>query len=380
MLSKLMRVGLIVIAITLFLGNLALCVEATKDSQLCHKSTPDECNGKCVNLQSDMQNCGDCGNVCNPDEVCSNGKCVSGNNNNRATCTDGKKNGRETDIDCGGPTCPPCADSKTCKKGTDCSSRVCSVGHCRGPSCDDGVMNGGETGVDCGGPCSPCLEKVIGNISTPPGRKPSPVSGIGNISAGPAQNAPGTPAPTYKFVLDYCSVVYTRSTFGDTDYASFGVSVRNQMVNGTPKTKFLFSLENSNTVNSYPINIEIGPTPIPDDPNFPVIIAFLIVNSGEPHSNVDDVMNAGTEALINSYSGFGSSFAFADSHVKDILASLSCDGTVAADKIVTNGQEIAQWTATGSHTVYKQYSGTDSPVGCGSNSRYDVSWHVERVS
>ncbi len=48
------------------------------------------------------------------------------------TCKDGILNQKETDIDCGGPNCPPC------------------------PTCDDGVMNGEEEGVDCGGPCEPC--------------------------------------------------------------------------------------------------------------------------------------------------------------------------------------------------------------------------------
>lgn len=48
------------------------------------------------------------------------------------TCTDGIQNGDETDVDCGGSTCPAC------------------------PSCTDGVQNQGETGVDCGGPCAAC--------------------------------------------------------------------------------------------------------------------------------------------------------------------------------------------------------------------------------
>ncbi len=51
-----------------------------------------------------------------------------------SSCTDGIKNGQETGVDCGGPTCPPCA-----------------------ATCTDGIQNGQETGVDCGGPsCPPC--------------------------------------------------------------------------------------------------------------------------------------------------------------------------------------------------------------------------------
>src|SRR5512136_2098329 len=48
-----------------------------------------------------------------------------------ATCTDGMKNGKETDIDCGGSICSACADGKVCIENTDCSSHVCSNGICQ---------------------------------------------------------------------------------------------------------------------------------------------------------------------------------------------------------------------------------------------------------
>jgi len=75
-----------------------------------------------------------------------------------ATCTDGKKNGLETGIDCGGPNCPPCP---TChdgiknglETGIDCGGPDCEP--CA--TCTDGKKNGLETGIDCGGPnCPPC--------------------------------------------------------------------------------------------------------------------------------------------------------------------------------------------------------------------------------
>ncbi len=242
--SKLKRIGLIVIVIALLLGNLAVCIEAANDPKKCRGDKPDECNGKCVNLKNDDQNCGSCGNACNQGEICHNSRCVSpGNNekgtssNKKATCTDGKKDGKETDIDCGGSTCPACADEKTCETNMDCSSGVCTNGICQSPTCTDGVMNGGETGVDCGGKCNPCPEKVIGNITTAPGRTLKPIPGIGSISEGPAQNAPGTPNPTYKFVFDTFDIGTTRALYDDTDYLGFGVSVKNVIFNGSPQTK-----------------------------------------------------------------------------------------------------------------------------------------------
>ena len=42
------------------------------------------------------------------------------------SCTDLEMNQDETDIDCGGTTCPACSDGKTCAIDSDCSSGYCS--------------------------------------------------------------------------------------------------------------------------------------------------------------------------------------------------------------------------------------------------------------
>jgi hypothetical protein len=47
------------------------------------------------------------------------------------TCNDCTTNGPETDVDCGGDTCPPCAASKECLSGADCESDVCTAGICQ---------------------------------------------------------------------------------------------------------------------------------------------------------------------------------------------------------------------------------------------------------
>jgi hypothetical protein len=69
---------------------------------------------------------------------------------------DGAQNGDETDIDCGGVTCPPCADELSCLVATDCTSAICKDHRCAKPRCDDHVKNGLETDVDCGGACPHC--------------------------------------------------------------------------------------------------------------------------------------------------------------------------------------------------------------------------------
>jgi hypothetical protein len=45
------------------------------------------------------------------------------------SCGDGTKNGEESDVDCGGGECAPCATSKVCVTSNDCAG-VCRSGNC----------------------------------------------------------------------------------------------------------------------------------------------------------------------------------------------------------------------------------------------------------
>jgi hypothetical protein len=93
---------------------------------------------------------GDCVNL-----LCEKGACAI------PTCTDHVKDGTETDVDCGGIACVKCEDEKSCVAATDCASAVCapdpnmSIPKCQ--PCDDGKLDGTESDVDCGGGlCKPC--------------------------------------------------------------------------------------------------------------------------------------------------------------------------------------------------------------------------------
>lgn len=74
-----------------------------------------------------------------------------------ATCSDGLPNGQETDVDCGGETCKACPNRASCKLDRDCLSEHCVKERCVAPACVDQNKSEGETDVDCGGPeCTPC--------------------------------------------------------------------------------------------------------------------------------------------------------------------------------------------------------------------------------
>jgi hypothetical protein len=98
----------------------------------------------------------DTGAACAVDADCQSEIC-SGFTCKAPACNDTVMNAAETDIDCGGGTCPACADLLACKQHSDCQSGYCKSGQCKPGSCSDGVKDGSETDLDCGGAqCSPC--------------------------------------------------------------------------------------------------------------------------------------------------------------------------------------------------------------------------------
>lgn len=76
------------------------------------------------------------GKTCMIDGDCLSVRCLVGVCAPRPahTCLDQKKNGLETDIDCGGPVCPKCGCAMACAAGSDCFSGKCNGGKCAGAS------------------------------------------------------------------------------------------------------------------------------------------------------------------------------------------------------------------------------------------------------
>lgn len=98
----------------------------------------------CVPLDCDGMECGDhetcyyglCLPECELDSECSDqtALCVEGACAT-PTCNDGLHSGEQTDIDCGGPNCPPCSTGSKCDIDTDCESEVCRSERCSDASC-----------------------------------------------------------------------------------------------------------------------------------------------------------------------------------------------------------------------------------------------------
>jgi hypothetical protein len=74
-------------------------------------------------------------------------------------CIDHRKDGDESDVDCGGHVCSACGTGKICTSNVDCKNESCDplTARCAATQCTDQQRDGSETDVDCGGGvCTPC--------------------------------------------------------------------------------------------------------------------------------------------------------------------------------------------------------------------------------
>ena len=100
------------------------------------------------------------GTACTSDANCASNACDAVSQLCVASqCADQRKDGNETDVDCGGGTCSACAINQGCQLDGDCTSNACDgiSQQCDANQCQDNRQDGNETDIDCGGgTCGAC--------------------------------------------------------------------------------------------------------------------------------------------------------------------------------------------------------------------------------
>lgn len=155
-----------------------------------------------VDLQTDRNNCGQCGRACTAVQICTAGACVNAGETN---CADGTDNDNNGQTDCVDTSCEArsCGNGCTCKAGSkaetlcfqgvdedgdtliDCADPDCSTLSCGNGcvcfnggktevGCIDGQDNDGDTRIDCAD------SEADGGGDCPPGRscKPAPNTSV----------------------------------------------------------------------------------------------------------------------------------------------------------------------------------------------------------
>lgn len=213
---------------------------------------------------------------------------------------------------------------------------------------------------------------------------------------------PAPPIAQYSFALESMHISKTRSPRHDTNALTFSLKIGSQAYQ--PFVRLLGDLGDG----EYPLGLRFAPVNVA--PNDPVAFTYVVVNSGYDASNegtIEDVTNLLSEIgqdVLNDYlPGLGTLGNYLVKKLHGILYA-DCDGIVVADKIhealpsssflppgvqepapgqpipPLTGLELWDWTANGTHRETRKYPGSDSPVGCGENSLYFMTWSISRLS
>jgi len=211
--------------------------------------------------------------------------------------------------------------------------------------------------------------------STPEGQtmtQPTPAT-----APSPQRTAPPTlpflPA-YYFFRLDNFRITNTRSWDEDTDHVTFALKVGDNVYG--PQTIHTGNVDNG----THQIGLQFGPVLV-DSASESVVFNYLIVNSGhESTSDIEKQMGSAALSMLGNVFSLGTPWTAIIAVVWNILFGIfdaNCDGAVASDQINLNGGTL--WARTHGAGVRAQtnyYPGTDSPVGCGDNSQYYVTWSI----
>lgn len=196
---------------------------------------------------------------------------------------------------------------------------------------------------------------------------------------------------SYTFTLESFRITDTRARHNDTDFVAVSVKVGNNPPITVP-TKAMGDVNNGvHQVGISIPNVQAGPTTV-------VAFSYSIVNSGHDKDKIGQALEKVVSAASSKAAAAGAgavgtavggpagtligtvgtqALGWALGKLEGILFP-NCDGPVAAADHAFTGAQLAQRTAGGKvFRTVDDNKGSDSPTGCGSNSRYYVTWSVQ---
>lgn len=177
----------------------------------------------------------------------------------------------------------------------------------------------------------------------------------------------------YHFNLERFQIFNTRAPHLDHDVVAVWVKVGDQPV----KSHVVAVGDVNNGV--HVVNAKLGPIAAADRER--VTFGFSIVNAGHKDwSAVEQKITQGVATVADivvpePFAELARLFVEAIGAIFDV----DCDGVVAIDQHIWPGRQLREiTTAHNPFEVSHTYFGTDSSVGCGSNSNYVVTWRVSK--
>jgi hypothetical protein len=239
------------------------------------------------------------------------------------------------------------------------------------------------------GEISPKAARLAKRLALPPFGGVAVVTGGRNVSAmqpvriDPAARDALTAArfeqlthrPAYHFEFQQFHISNTRAVDDDHDSVSFVLRIADQPARVL--NKHMGDVDNGD----HPVQLKIGPVTLPETGL--VHLVTTVINSGhQDEASLDDALTtAANEAIDLALDEIpGGELIEIFTHWLVNLFAVNCDGVVIGQRWTWPVHELKEildrhnpWTIT--HT----YHGTDTSVGCGSNSEYTGTWLIRRT-
>ncbi len=180
----------------------------------------------------------------------------------------------------------------------------------------------------------------------------------------------------YRFSVDFVTVDTARSFNSDTDFAQCSIRAGNWPIRTTTQSMGDLGGTAPKQAQTNLLNFE----PVAVDLCEPVVFNYSVINNGHAdQSTMDAFLTKAGESLFESLTDFDGPLVewLLDQFFSVVFA--DCDGWVVVDQHTLVGRDVHLQTANGPYTVTKTYDGTDSPTGCGANSKYELTWSIKRA-
>jgi hypothetical protein len=219
------------------------------------------------------------------------------------------------------------------------------------------------------------------------GSLPTHIPGAGGLLPTHIPGAGGPPpGAKYRFTINSIRIDNTRAVHEDTVVVSMAAAVNNQEVSKNSKSMG----DRNNGVHPVGLSIDadVGPN---QEISFSYVVMNTHVGTSALESLAQGAVNLASSKVSSAISGAIGSVAgplggLAGVAANYIIGSIGqlftagrCDGLVAADKITYPESQLRSLTSSGPITHTTFHPGLDSPTGCGSNSRYYVTWTIQRL-